>query len=1042
MKAGINSILNQKIMIKFIVNILVVLSLFTFQVQAQTRKITGIVKDSTGPVVAVTIFDKDNSSKKTTSDADGKFTIDVSNTAKILVFQYVGFVTKEIVLGTQNNLTVTLQEDVQSLTDVVIVGYAQQKKITLTGAVSSVSGAEIRQSPSASLQNTLAGRMPGFSSQQRNGKPGSDGAQFYVRGQSSFSGSNNPLIIVDDIEFTYTQFSRLDPNEIQNISILKDASTTAIYGIKGANGVVVVTTTRGKIGPPKISVRSEYGISAPTIWPEYLNAYEAAKFRVIAETNSNNWAPVVGFTPTFSEQDLELYRTGADPYGHPDVDWKKVLFKDFSSQIRSNFDITGGTEKAKYFVSLGYLNQDGIINDFAEKGDLPSNFYHRRINYRSNLDLKVTEMMDLRIDLFGNLGETNNPQLADNIFLDYANWDVSAPFSYPVYNPDGSFGYSLRQRNGNANRNNIVGRLKYNGYNRNNDNNINLISTVNHKLDFITKGLSLKGTLSFANTYSYNRDVTRANGSFPSFIYDPVSGVYTPRDATIFRVLPATLTYNSGNTGRNLTVLGILNYDRTFGDHHVYGLALANRTSRTAASNNVAYNFVPENNLGFTGRIGYDFQNRYLFQFNMGYNGSDRFESSRRFGFFPAVSAGWNISEETFFKDHIKFINQFKIRSSYGLVGSDGTNGVYSYQQLYTLGSGNTSFGINHTAYPGIAEGALPNNEVTWEKERKFDIGVDFALFKSKITGSVDYFYNRRYDILTSRGTVSTIFGQGLPLVNLGETENKGYEIELGFKDNIGQDFSYGLRGTYSVANNKILNRDESPTNETYRLLTGKPIGSTLLYKWIGFYTEAEARANSPVASPAPRPGDLKYADLNGDGTINSSDQFATDFSNFPPITYGLTLNLSYKAFAMSVLFQGSAGNYVRSQGTGIMAFSSQIQPIHYEYWTPEKGDASLWHGAYATAQLSNAATYPSTFFSRKADYSRIRSAEVSYTLPNKLVKKLKMESVRLYTNGFNLFTWSKSADFYNRDPELNNGVDAGVYPPMKYYNFGVNVTF
>jgi TonB-linked SusC/RagA family outer membrane protein len=457
-------------------------------------------------------------------------------------------------------------------------------------------------------------------------------------------------------------------------------------------------------------------------------------------------------------------------------------------------------------------------------------------------------------------------------------------------------------------------------------------------------------------------------------------------------------------------------------------------------SSNATYNFVPENNIGYTARLGYDFKNKYLFQFNMGYNGSDRFSADKRFGFFPAVSVGWNLSEEKFLET--TFIDQLKLRSSYGIVGSDGTNGVYTYQQTYTLGSANTSFGVNHTGYPGVTEGTLPNDEVTWEKEKKFDVGVDFSFFKGKVSGTVDYFYNNRYDILTSRGTVSAVFGQTLPLVNVGETENKGYEVELGIRDRIGKDFTWGIRGTYSLARNKVLNRDESPSVDTYRLFTGKPIGAELLYRWIGFYTEAEARANTPVATPAPRAGDLKYADLNGDGVINSSDQFAADFSNFPPITYGLTLNLGYKAFNLSVLYQGAAGNYVRAQGTGIMAFSSQIQPIHYEYWTPEKGDASKWHGAYTTAGLSNAVTFPSTFWARKADYSRIRSAELSFTVPAKFAKKIGAETMRVYSNGYNLITWAKSADFYNRDPELNNGQDANSYPPMKSYNFGVNITF
>lgn len=1026
-------------MVTTVKNIVKTLLLFcSLQAFAQNRVVEGVVSDVNAPVPGVSVIDKAHPTSGTITDQDGKFRITLRSDSKVLIFQVLGYGRKEVSVGNQSFLQVELEEEQKGLAEVVVIGYAQQKKITLTGAVSSASGEEIRQSPSASLQNTLAGRLTGFTSQQRSGQPGADGAEFFIRGQSSFSGSNAPLIIVDDIEFTYAQFARLDPNEVESISILKDASTTAIYGIKGANGVVVVTTTRGKAGKVKVSYRTEYSMGQPTIWPEYLDAYGAATFRTIAEKNTNAWSPNPNFKPTFSDEDLELFRTGADPYGHPNVDWRKVLFRDFSSQFRNNFDLSGGSEKAKYFVSLGILNQGGMVRDFSKDEDLNSNFYHKRINYRSNLDLNITKNLDLRFDVYGNIGETNNPQVT-NLFNVVTHWDMLTPFAYPVYNPDGSLGYSLRQLNGNSNNNNIVGRLKYQGYQRRHDNNMNLVTTLNHKLDFITKGLSVKGTVSFASTYGYNRNVTRS--TFPSFIYNPSTETYTPRDINVFRVQPVEVAYSAGSTTKALTLLGIVNYDRTFGSHHVYGLALVNKTTRTAPNSNVAYNFVPENNIGYTGRLGYDFKNKYLLQLNVGYNGSDRFDKSQRFGFFPAASVGWNIAEEAFFA--VPFVNHLKLRASYGLVGSDGTNGVYSYQQVYTVGGANTSFGNSHIGYNGISEGVLPNNQVTWEKERKLDVGLDFGLFKDKLTGSVDYFYNNRYDILTSRGAVSTIIGQTLPLVNLGETENKGIEVELMYRNKVGKDFSYMLRGNYSVARNKVLYRDEAPSNEAYRMFTGKPIGAQLLYQWIGFYDREEALENYPVATPAPRPGDLKYADLNNDGVINSSDQFVTNYSNFPPITYGFTLGITYKSFGISALFQGSAGNYLRGQGHGIMAFASQIQPIHMEYWTPEKGDASLWHGAYTTAQLSNAGSFPSTFFSRKANYMRLRTAEFSYTLPSAWAKRLNMQSIKLYTNGFNLYTWASDAvKFFNQDPELATNSAFDGYPPQRSFNFGINVNF
>jgi TonB-linked SusC/RagA family outer membrane protein len=1040
---------------KFIVFLITIQLLAVSFAQAQNRPVTGTISDEiTGnPLSGVSVVIKGYGKGTATNDL-GKFSISLppNKTKADLDISLVGYETSSLTVTPGSGISVQLKTTNASLTDVVVVGYGKQKKVTLTGAVSSVTGVELRENPSASLQNTLSGRLPGFSSVQQSGRPGADGATFFIRGQSSYNtGSSAPLIIVDDIEFSYDQFARLDPNEIESLSILKDASTTAVYGVKGANGVVVITTRRGKVGPPKISFRAENSLQQPAKITHYLNAYETAKLYDQAQMNDNKIQPVQNFAPRFSASDLEHYRTGDDPYGHPDVNWREELFKKFSRQYRGNFDISGGTERVKYFISLGGLFQDGMLKNFSRNQDVNGNFYHKRYNYRSNLDMKVTKTTDFRLDLYGNIGEINTPSVGsafgyNDVFYEYSSFLSLAPFAYPIYNPDGSYGYSEWQKSGgytssSYNTNNIVGRLTYYGYSRDFENNMNLITSVNQKLDFITKGLTLKGTASYASSYRYNRSMTR--DQFPSFIYDPVNNTYTPRDPNVYRVRRFFLGYGGGSTIRTLNLQGMLNYDRTFGRHHVYGLALVSQNTDTRANGNVAYNFIPNNFRGFTGRLGYNYREKYLFELNGAYNGSDRFSKGHRFGFFPAVSAGWNISEEPIIKETLTFLDRLKIRGSYGLVGNDkiGNSFNYYYQQTYS-NSGTANFGTQSNNFNGIAEGTLGNDMVTWEKEKKLDVGVDFAFLKNTITGTVDYFDNNRYDILTSRGTVSAVFGQGLPPVNLGKVNNKGYEIELNYNGVITKDVTYRLKATYSVAKNKIIYQDEPAYQYAYQAFTGNSIGMQRVYQWIGFYRDSADIAKSAKPSVQVYPGDLKYADLNKDGKIDGYDQIVTGFSNIPNTTYGFQIGFSFKGFNIGAFFQGARNFNVRAVAEAIRPFSSNLMEIHKYAWTPELGDNAKFPRLSQVAGGSDALGYPSTFYLISGNYVRLKTAEIGYSVPDRFVKRLRIQGLKLYSNGYNLLTWTKLNKLYDFDPEIAPNSDRINYPPQRIFNFGINATF
>lgn len=1043
--------------------LVLLLSLASQLAYAQGRVVQGVVRDAQGAVPGVSVYEKDLTSNGVATDVNGNYTLALKGKSGVLIFRSVSYKMTEVQVGTRTTVDVKLESADQTLGEVTVVGFGEQRKITQTGSVSQVTGVAIRENPSASLQNALVGRLPGFFSQQPSGRPGADGAAFFIRGISSYNNNSQPLIIVDDIQYTYDQFQRLDPNEIESLSILKDAATTAIYGVRGANGVVVVTTRRGKNGPPQITARIEGSLSQPTKITKYLNSYQTASLFNQAQINDNAASPSPTFKPRFTDADLQAFQDGSDPYGHPDVNWRKVLFKDFSQQYRANIDLSGGSPRVKYFVSGGYLFQDGMLNDFGTAQGVNSNYFHKRINYRSNLDINVAKGLDMRVDLYGNFAQVNVPKVGtpfsnpfsanDDPFFDYSAFNLLAPFAYPVYNPDGTYGYSKWAQQGGIgggsyNVNNIVGRLTNYGYQRSNENNINGVLSLKQDLGVFgdaLKGLSATGRLAYTSNYSYQRRNTR--DLFPSFIYYPETDTYEPRDPNVFRTRRFILEYNGGSTSRTVNLQAIINYERAFGKHHVSGLALHNRNSVTARNDDNIYNFIPNNFLGYSVRLGYDYDDRYLFQFNAGYNGSDRFSANNRYGLFPAVSAGWNIAEESFFKRAVPVVDMLKLRGSYGLVGNDALGSGYSYyyQQNYANGNGvsQPNFGTNSTTYTGVVEGTLANENVTWEKEKKLDVALEFQVLKSSITGMVDYFSNERYDILTRRGTVSGIFGQGLPPVNLGRVRNRGVEVELGYQSPLSRDFSYFIKGQYSFAKNIILFQDEPRNQYDYQNFTGNSIGQQRVYEYIGFYTQADL-ANAEVAKPASgaQPGDLKYKDLNGDGIINEFDRSVTGYPNLPNTTYGVNMGLRYKGFSFSALFQGASNFNVSAVAEAIRAFGANLTEVHTRAWTPELGDNASYPRLSLLGGISDPLANPSTFWLISGNYIRLKTAQVNYDLPTSWVRFVGIPAARIYANGSNLLTWTVADKLYDFDPELTLGSTRTPYPPQRLYNLGLSVTF
>ncbi|WP_443937393.1 SusC/RagA family TonB-linked outer membrane protein [Pedobacter sp. MW01-1-1] len=1053
-------------MYKIVCKLFVLLTLIPALSFAQTV-IKGVVSDEGGVLPGASIVEKGLTNNGTTTGGDGSFQLALKGTSKTIIVKSIGYLTREVNVAGKATISIKLETDSKGLDEVMVVGYGQQKKITNTGSISSISATEIKQNPSASIQNTLAGRLPGFTAQQRSGQPGADGAAFFIRGVGTYGGGTQPLIIVDDVEYDYSKVSQLDPNEVETVSILKDASTTAIYGIKGANGVLIITTKRGVAGKPRINLKSETGYQMDVNTPEFLDSYTALSLR---NEGIRNTSADRGTDPTIepnylSDAELNIYRDGSDPYGHPNIDWWKTIFKPGALITRQNLDFQGGTESVKYFVSAGYLWQNGNIRDYSSDNGVNSNYYYKRYNFRSNLDIQATKTLSIRLDLSGRFGETNSPYNSNQGNAYYANGNgivgeiysgnYLPPWAYPVTNPNGSYPYNPDL---NISATSIIGRLAESGFTRKFDNDLNIVSSANQKLDFITKGLQAKVLLSYASAQNNNLSIYRT--ALPYYYYDPTAvNPYLPLNANQYRTPPFSQSYSNSSIFRTVNLQSSLNYNRDFGSHHVYGLVLYNDNrlinSGTVGDDNQGPG-IPTVVTGTTFRTGYDYKNRYLIEFNAAYNGTDRFTGEKTRGWFPAGSIGWNISEEKFFSDNIKFVDLLKIRASYGLVGSDDIGGAKRYVQFYETSSGasganpNTSagynFGTSPTPYIGITEGDLGNENVTWEKSKKLDIGIDLNMFKGKIKIVADYFNNDTYDILTTRKSVPYTLGVGLPPVNLGRVNNRGYDGEIGYNDRFGA-LTFGARFTFSYAKNKILYQDEAQPAYPWLAATGNPIGQYFGWTYIGFYS-AEDIVDPTVAKPttAVGPGDLKYADLNGDGIIDTSDQGAIGRPNLPNTTYGANFNFGYKNFYLNLFFQGSSGYSTRFHSETITPGTSNYQPIHLTRWTPETAATATFPrlGGTAITNYPNATANFSDFWTRDNYYIRLKTAEISYQFTSALAKKLHVQGIRVYANGNNLLTWTNVTDLYQVDPENGNSTTTviSVYPTQRIYNFGLQVSF
>ena len=754
----------------------------------QQQTIKGIVVDASGePVIGANVV-VEGTTMGTITDFEGTFSISVPKNGKIKI-SFIGYKDQVLTPQSGKNLRVVLEDDSQMLGEVQVVAYGAQKKVSITGAISSMKGEDLLKTPAASMSNVLSGQITGISSVQYSGEPGADEADLYVRGIATWNNAK-PLIQVDGVE---REFSQIDPNEVESITVLKDASATAVFGVRGANGVILITTKRGAEGKAKISFSTSAGVNLRTKQLEFANSYQYASYYNDLQVND-------GGVPTFTEEQLIKFRDHTDPILYPDINWIDYCMNKAAFQSQHNVNISGGTDRMRYFVSAGMFTQDGMFKQLAASDNF--NFNYKRYNYRANLDFDATKTTLISVNIGGRIETKRTPESGEDQNQLFRKLYWAVPFAGAGI-VDGKRVVSNADYlpfTGSDGLNSYYGK----GFRSTTTNVLNVDLVLDQKLDFITKGLSFKLKGSYNTSYWTQKIASSSMAVYTPVLHDDGSIGYRKSGSD------SQLSYSRNSNGegksRDWYMEAALNYSRKFGDHNVTGLVLYNQSKRYYPGG--TYDDIPSAYVGFVGRATYDYKTRYMAEFNVGYNGSENFAPGKRYGLFPAGSIGWIVSEESFFKPLKKVINYFKVRASVGMVGNDnnGNNRFLYLPDAYILNDDGYFFGTNAgNKKPGAYEASKSNADVTWEKSVKQNYGIDFSILNEKLNISLDYFKENRRDILSSPDYMPGILGMVLPIMNVGKTENKGYEFQLKWNDKIGDDFRYWANFNLSFARNKIV---------------------------------------------------------------------------------------------------------------------------------------------------------------------------------------------------------------------------------------------
>lgn len=999
-------------------------------VSQQTISVKGNVRDQSGePMAGVNVI-VEGTTIGTMTDSNGNFTLNVPSTSIKIKFSYIGYEDQIVLIKNNRNLNITLNENSEMLDEVQIIGYGTQKKITVTGAVSSVGTKDILKSPVPNIAQALTGKVPGLSTIQYSGQPGADDPAIFVRGIGSLDAKRAaPLVMVDGVE---RSFFRLDPNEIENITVLKDASATAVFGVRGANGVILVTTKRGEEGKAQISVSTSASLQKPIRLYEYANSYDYAV--AFNEKLTND-----GASPVFGEKILDAFKNHTDPLLYPDMDWMELILKPTSFQSQHNLSISGGTDRVRYFTSVGILTQDGLFRSFD--AGYNSNFTYNRYNYRANLDIDVTRSTLLKINLGGRLEDTKEPNTKSNLFTFLTR---VTPFGGAglydgkwIHTSPDNIGWDKGALENADPFECFFGK----GYNQRIYNEINLDLSLQQKLDFLTKGLSLNIKSSYNSGYTHRKNRYKEIPYYTAH-RDPETNELFFRK---FREESQLYFEESTDRGRNWYLEGSLNYDRKFGKHQVGALILYNQW-RDQYPDPAQFDYVsiPRGYVGLVGRATYNFDNRYMVDFNVGYNGSENFAPGHRYGIFPAFSAGWILSEEKFMKNQ-SFINYLKIRGSYGIVGNDLMNTKSRFFYLpdaYNPYGTSYNFGVDVSGNrDGATELQMGNPLVSWEKAGKQNYGLDFSILDEHLSGSFDYFIEKRHDILTTRNTAPNFIAITMPVVNIGKVDNKGFELVLKWNHSIG-DFKYWINGNLSYAKNKIVYKDEIPHKYPWLYETGQSVGQPFGFIFDGFVTEADLESGKlPDHKLDLKPGDAKYKDLNGDNIIDDNDQCPIGNPIYPQLTAGITAGFEYKGFDFSMLWAGS-GKVSRFISAGLrVPFGGGnyglLQYMIDDHWTPKTAETAKTP-RFSGAANANNYTRNSTLWLKDASYIRLKNVQIGYTFKGEWMKKIHLKNMRIYASGENLLTFDH---LKIADPEATDDKQF-QYPLQMIFNIGLNLNF
>ena len=983
----------------------------------------GRIVDAAGrPLEGVSVQIQEKTTGAATA-ADGTFRLS-AKANDVLTFRKAGYNTVQRASLELDNTTVVLTESLIEAGDEddVSIPFGVRKKRALSASVSAIRGSELPQIPLSSINSTLAGRLPGLYIKQSGTRPGVDNAAFLIRGRSSYNSNQQPLILVDGVA---RDFVNMDVNEIESISVLKDAATLSWYGMNGANGVIYVTTRRGSATATRVTFDAQGGVQTPSVITRPLNAYDYATLYNRAQQNS-------GFAPFYDQATLDAYRADTNQYLFPNNNFVDRFIKKAAPVQRYVATVSGGNSFARYFTLLSYYNQGGLYNG-AENPDYNANTNYRRYNFRTNLDLHINRNLDVSLDVGGRVEQLRYPSAGNATLL--STIYSTPPNAFPLLNEDGSYGgTSLFQSS------NPLALLNADGNTTSLTRTMLATLDARHKLDFITRGLSL-------NIF-YTYDITSAyvSGYTQSFeVYEKGStGSYT-RYGTATPLKYSDADFNSNV--RNNEFWGGLDYDRTFGQHGIkFSTRLQSAVSAAPAR-------LDNNRLGVSSRLSYDFKRRYFADVVASYAGSQSFAPGKRFGWFPAVSAGWIISEEGFLRS-VSFLDYLKLRGSLGLVGNDGISARrFAYNNYFSRGGDQYSFGTSFSTVPNATEMEGANPHLTWEKAQKASLGFDAQFFDQSLALYFDYFYEKRTDLLTA-ALLPNVLGQDVVDVNEGKARYKGFEGGLAYRKQLGK-VTLGLNGNFTYAESKVLAINEEAGLPAYQKQAGYPVGSVAQFNsetstsYINrfliaeglFQNQAEIDA-APVQrfSGVVRPGDIRYRDVNGDGVIDNLDYVMTDYNDIPKLYFGFGTSLACRGFDLGAQFQGAKDrtisiNNIINSGSSSTGYINQFSK---EAWTAENPAASFPRMAIADRGNN---TVNSTFWLRSGDFVKLKSVELGYSIPVKTQNRLKVTSCRLYVMGFNLLTFSQVNDL-GIDPEIPTAGYNNSYPYLRTFAAGVNLKF